>query len=255
MAAVSGSSDDMSPSVTGDLLQLFFRSNRSSSGMVGTGAIFRSIRSTASAPWPKPEFVSELDGPGRTRSPEISGDGKTIYWTSERRNGFLEVWVARRDTPEGKWKPPTLAPGMQDREVLGLTVTEDETLMIVESRQLAPSVGGDDLYALTRDDTAQKWGAPSLLSGISTNKNENDPMISDDGLVLYFTREDPAKSNDSDFYRATRTARGEPFGKAELLKDLNGQDSDLQLFISQDCRLALFSSERGGNPDLYQASR
>lgn len=255
MATVSGSSDDMSPSVTGDLLQLFFRSNRSASGLIGTGAIFCSIRSTAIDSWGKPEFVSELDGPGRTRSPEISGDGKTIYWTSERRKGFLEVWVARRDTPEGKWKPPTLAPGMQDREVGGPTVSEDETLMIVESRQLVPRVGGDDLYAFTWDKTAQKWGAPSLLSQVSTDKNENDPMISDNGLVLYFTREDPAEDDDSDLYRATRSSRGEPFGKPELLKDLNGQSSDMQLFISQDCRLALFSSERGGNPDLYQASR
>jgi Tol biopolymer transport system component len=255
MATVSGSSDDMSPSVTGDLLQLFFRSNRSAPGMVGTGAIFRSIRSAEIDSWGKPELVSELDATGRTRSPEISGDGKTIYWASERRSGFLEVWVARRDTPQGTWKPPALAPGMQDREVNSLTVTEDETLMVVESRQLAPSVGGDDLYALTWDENAQTWGAPSLLSQVSTGKNENAPMISDDGLVLYFTREDPATSDDSDFYRATRSSRSSPFGEAELLKDLNGPSSDLQLFISQDCRLALLSSERGGNPDLYQASR
>src|SRR5262249_18606070 len=56
--------------------------------------------------WLQGNPVIELDSPENELSPEVSGDGKTIMFVSDRL-GVRSVFVATRNDPTSTWSMPT----------------------------------------------------------------------------------------------------------------------------------------------------
>src|SRR5688500_19447833 len=67
---------DSTPSVTDDRLQLFFTSDRG-----GSSQIYVSVRFAVGDPWGLPDQVVELNAPGPENGPDISPDGRTIWFS------------------------------------------------------------------------------------------------------------------------------------------------------------------------------
>src|SRR5262245_54829520 len=179
---------DEDPTFTGDLLELFFMSNRA-----GSRDIWTSRRAAAGDPWQAPTRVTELDSPDSDWAPAVSLDGLRIWFTSDRASlGRGQIWHASRASRAAAWDPPTavaeLASGSVD---FAPAVDATETILYLSSDRAnaAATAGGADfdLYASTRATTGAAWGWPAPIAGINSTSDEYDPFVAQGGLIDFFT--------------------------------------------------------------------
>lgn len=197
---VDGVTDVSYPHVSHDGLELCFSSAKSG----GCPDIWVMRRPTADAEWGAPV---KLDAPVNTPGPEVapclSPDGLELYFSDEdlgdlgcrqrqRPGGFgkADIWVSRRASKDAPWGEP---------ENLGSTINtpEDEDapslsadgLSMYFMSSLRPDGHGTyDLYVSTRPSTNDPWGPPQNLGPpINTSGAEVTPILSADGLSLFFT--------------------------------------------------------------------
>ena len=86
------------------------------------------------------------------------------------------------------------------------------------------------------------------------------PVVSRDGLSLYFSSSRPAPVGlgATNIWVATRTSRGVPFNSPVIVANVNSPAEEYPGFISGDgCRLYMSSTRAGGRggQDLYVASK
>lgn len=121
--------------------------------------------------------------------PSLSADGKTLYFSSNRKGGFggRDLWVSRNIN--GKWSEP---------ENLGSSINSprDETTPFIHPNGASlyfsangyPGMGGYDLF-VSRLDSA--WSTPENLGyPINTFRDEVAIVISGDGSKAYFAKEE-----------------------------------------------------------------
>lgn len=104
-------------------------------------------------------------------------------------------------------------------------------------------------------DPNKPFGAPTRIPGTSDTLQQATPRLSADELTIYFT----THSSDNAPYRlakATRATRNDAFGAPSELAGLTAQNSnDNDPAPSADHLSLWFHSNRGGNTDLYFATR
>ena len=111
--------------------------------------------------------------------------------------------------------------------------------------------GGTAFYLTTRADDASPWSPPVLLASPARGLHG---WVSPCGLELYF-HHDAGTGTGDDFYLARRASVDEPFGASVKLPELSSAGFDQDLRLSPDRHHAYFASNRGGNNDIYEASR
>ena len=93
--------DDEDPSFTGDLRELYFSSDRAADS-----DIWVSRRANPSDPWGTPSMVAELSSTGIDRSPSVSLDGLSIWFTTDRELFRGRIWHSSRPNTQSPWAPP-----------------------------------------------------------------------------------------------------------------------------------------------------
>lgn len=110
-----------------------------------------------------------------------------------------------------------------------------------------------DIYVSTRTGTT--FSAPALISELAAPDTEGDPVVTPDGLTIYFRSDRPAAFGGFNVYTASRSTTAEPFGPVSIVPNVNTDADDGPSWISPDgCRLYL-SSDAAGTHDIYVASR
>ena len=96
----------VSPSLTADELTIVFASN-SSSGQGGFD-LWIATRTSTTAAFSTPALLANLNTVMNETNPEISADGRTLYYESDRLTGQggLDVWMAVRETAAGAFGAP-----------------------------------------------------------------------------------------------------------------------------------------------------
>src|SRR5262245_8088523 len=90
------STRDDDVTLTGDMLEMFFESDRET---LGQGDVYVSKRASVTDPWPTPKRVTELSTTYTETSMEVSTDGLTIYFSSNRPPASnIDVFFATRPT-------------------------------------------------------------------------------------------------------------------------------------------------------------
>ena len=113
-----------------------------------------------------------------------------------------------------------------------------------------------DIWVSTRETINSDWGSPVALESPinSPLDEENDPVISDDGLVLIFGR---GGFRDIKLWMATRRTKEDPWDEPQMLGSMvNILKSNFGPDISSDGRWLIWcSSEHGAYEDfdLWQA--
>ena len=95
------------PNIFSDGLSLYFNSNRS--GGIGASDIWVSTRASVDDDWGEPVNLGPtVNGRDDDVSPEISADGRFLFFSSERSPnlGFIDIWVTTRATISDPWGPP-----------------------------------------------------------------------------------------------------------------------------------------------------
>lgn len=153
--------------------------------------------------WTEVRVLPEpVNSPAYESLPSVSADGRTIYFTSDRKGGLggLDIWVTSRQ-PDGKWgEPQNLgAPVNTPENDQAPFIHPDGHTLYFMSRGL-PGMGEYDLY-FSRKQPDGKWGEPQNLGyPINTKGNEGAFIVSLDGKTAYFASDMAGGFGKNDIY-------------------------------------------------------
>ena len=145
---LDGLADD-DPTVTGDLLELYF--NR------GAADVYVSKRASVTDAWGTPTLVAELGN--SDTGPEVSLDGLTMYLSSNRAGtlGLYDVMISTRATRADLWSTPRV----RDRARIRRT-TRSRAGPTADALEIAFSsnrLGTYDLFSSTRATLGSTWSS------------------------------------------------------------------------------------------------
>lgn len=195
--------------------------------------------------WSEPEPLNAANTKYDELGPELSADGTSLYFYSDRIGnvGGYDLWVSHRN--EEGWQPavhlgpqvnspfndyhPALSNDSKtlyfasDRPKTNKDATDEEPLGDEQARDYdlyACSIGGLDV------------GEATLLGAVNTNANETAPAVNRYGDFLYFSSDRPGGFGGYDLYRSRRMH--DAHGPAESLGPTvntaaNELDPDLSL--------------------------
>jgi len=151
----------------------------------------------AGAGWSDPVWLGAvINSNQRDLGPELSRDGLSLYFNSERAGGFggMDIWVSRRDCETCPWGTPVnLGTGINSAAVEeSPALSADGHLLFFNSTN---TTNGDaDLFVCWRGDIHDDlaWGSPVNLGPmINSSGHDQAPEYSQPGpgpAQLYFIR-------------------------------------------------------------------
>ncbi|TAG55317.1 MAG: hypothetical protein EAZ27_07295 [Cytophagales bacterium] len=151
--------------------------------------------------WTEPVNMGEtVNSPAWDSQPSLSGDGKTIYFSSKRKGGFGEedIWMTQSDA-SGRWNLPVNMGDLintKGREVAPFIHPSLTTLYFSSDFHLG--FGSFDLFVSYKDSV--NWNEPKNLGyPINTHLDESAIFITSDCKKAYFSAEEQTNKN-SDRY-------------------------------------------------------
>ena len=245
---LASASLDEEPSLTGDMLEIYFASRRA--GGAGQSDIWRSTRPTLTALWSAPQPVTELNTTTHDFSPDVSSDGLEIYIT---RGG--DVWRSRRNDRSAPWADPMPVVELNSTGRDFGAAPNEGGLMLLISSSRPGNLGDRDLFIFTRADLDSPWSLSRHLTELSTALIDGTGMLASSGLFVTWGRERDDPMNERDLFYATRSSIDEPFGAPQLFAELNSDTNDADPWISPDLSAIYFTSNRTGDTTIFRATR
>lgn len=252
VTALAGSSADDDPTMTADGLELYFNASRP--GGAGGGDIWVTTRASRGDAWTTPTPVVELNTASSETTPGVSADGLSLYLGSDRAGGLgaTDIYVATRASRADPWSTPA--------QVTELATTASEhgvqpaasglTIVFNSNRD-----GATQLYVTTRTSQAEPWGVPQPLPELASG-DEADPTLAGlERVIVFHSTTRSAGVGGSELYLARRADATLPFEAPMPITELNSTTSDSDGWISEDLRYVLFTSDRSGVSQIYEASR
>jgi hypothetical protein len=246
-------SDNYGATLTDDLLDVFFASNRA--GGVGSTDIWHAERLSRADPFDPPELVREVSSVLDDVSPAISADGLTLWVGSQREDGLggMDIWRTTRPKRGAGWGP------MENVEVLN-SGEDDLPRPIGQNGLVMPLVSTRDsgyaqTYLAIRADSGLAFSRVEPLSYLwDADASMENACLTKDGLLLFFKRAPLGQSGD--LFLAWRSSLEEPFRDPIALTAVNSDADDRDPFLSADQFRFFFSSNRDGpvELDIYATS-
>jgi Tol biopolymer transport system component len=255
LGSVNTGSIESSPVLTDDELAIYFYSDRP--GGIGSTDLYVARRASVTMPFGAATALSSLNSAFGESDPTITPDEKQIVFASAR-SGSYKLMVAERPSALADFGAPAVLAdvnannGTDSNSFLTIQNAASE-LWFASSR--AGGAGGYDLYRATRSGAG--FSSPTPLQELNTAFDDAAPVLSRDGLTLYFaSKRTGGASGDFDIWMARRPALASPFGAPSNVAELNTTGFDRPGWLSPDgCRL-YFGSDRGGsNTEIYVAER
>ena len=104
-----------------------------------------------------------------------------------------------------------------------------------------------------RSSLTAAWSTPLEITELTSGVGEFSPMLSLDARTLYY---DTQSSNQGDLFRVARATPSAAFGTPEPITELNEITAlEGDPWVSADCRLIMFESNRDGGYALWTSSR
>jgi len=198
----------------------------------------------------------------------FSADGLEVYFAPavpplrSGGQGGADLWVLTRASVEDVWgAPENLGPIVNTASSdAGASITVDGLELYFSSNR--PGGYGDiDTYVTRRSTRTSPWGpATNLGSKVNGSASDQWPMVSPDGLELYFSSNRPGGLGGPDLYVSKRATTQDPWGDpVNLGPAVNSPGGELFSCLSPDAMLLFFSSDRPGEfgkyGDAYVARR
>ncbi len=153
--------------------------------------------------WKDPERMCKcINGPDWESQPSLSGDGKTLYFVSDRSGGFggLDIWKSEMQQ-DGSW-----GGAVNLGSTINTSGDEKSPFMHTDSKTLyfssngKPGFGGYDIYYSKMLENNQ-WDIPKNIGyPINTKSDDLGFFVSTDGKYGYFSSNVIDPSGDYEIY-------------------------------------------------------
>lgn len=245
-----GALDD-DPSMTGDLTEIYFKSDR---GGGGDFDIWMASRASPGDSFGALHEVAELSSPAFDATPEVSLDGLTMHLSSNREGsqGF-DVYLSTRAARDAPWSTPERVPELCTNGDEFSAVTEGAGVRVILTR--AVSGQSLDLFEATRPSAVDPWGPVAALTILSTPEWDADAHLSPDGLLLIYASDRPGGAGQRDLWASTRESPDGDLSPPVDLPEIATPSHDEDPWLSGDGRTLVFSSDRDGDQELWIARR
>jgi hypothetical protein len=245
--------DDDKPTLTADMLEMYFLSDRE--GGPGEGDVWQSVRASPTDPWGAPTLVMAISGTSRETSPAISADGLTLCVASDRAGGQggLDIWMSTRASRSSDWSAPV--------PVVELNSPADEIprppgyhALIMPLSRRPTSNDPYQLFSASRPAVSAPWSSPVQETSLDSGHVDDDGYLMDDGLTLYFSSD--RLNGVQDLFVTERPDPSAPFAKPIPLATLNTvSHAERDPWVSPDGREMYFASDRSGSLQIYHTTR
>jgi uncharacterized protein (TIGR03437 family) len=194
-----------------------------------------------------------INTPGIENGPNLSTDGLTLYFVSDRpggHSGMPELWMSTRNTTRGPWGPPVnLGPTVNSHFAASPSISADERELYFASTPDRPGdQGNGDIWLTRRERPSEAWITPENLGPVVNSAfADGTPKLSRDGLALFFESNRPGGSGGLDIWVTSRGSRSEPWeAPVNLGPVVNGPGRDRSPAISTNGLTLIFQSNRPG---------
>lgn len=228
--------------------------------------LFQASRSCVGDAFGAPRLLPELSTTTHNEyGGSITDDGTRIFFERQalaQGGGNADIFFAVRAGDAGPFGTPQPVPGVND-----VRPSNYEASPFVRGSGdffwFAAFAGGStELFTAEfrlGGDFAGRYETKRLTGPVnSPTADENEPVVSRDGLHLYFSRVDRlAPATKMDIWEAHRASADVDFDAPTLVPNVQSDESEAPFWLSGDgCRLYLWSERAGaGNQDLYVATR
>jgi hypothetical protein len=241
---------NQNPTLTGDLLDLYFSSTRADTG----SDVWTAHRASRTDPFDAPTLVAEVNSAMYETSPAIAVDGLAIYVGSDRDGGVggTDIWSSTRADRSSAWSAPVDMTTLNSADAdIPRPPGQHDLVMPLASERGSPGIF--ETYLSMRTAVDQPFGAPTLVSELTaTNTIIVDAFLSDDGLTLLYTWAPGGKK--PDIYIASRASTTDRFSLAAPIADINSPDDERDPWLSPDGTTFFFTSDRTGTLQIYEAT-
>jgi Tol biopolymer transport system component len=235
------------PSLTADLREIYFTSERT-----GSAEVWFATRPSRDQAFGAPQLASALNSSTIETSSVISADGLTFWVASDREGGLgdLDVWVSTRPSRDAAWTKPSdlIALNSPAKDIPRPTGDHDRVMPLGSDRD---ERGLYQIYFASRSGGAG-FAKPVHVPELSFERESTvDGFLTDDGLTLFFCS-GPAVGP-ADLYVMTRRSTADPFEARTPLRELNSANDERDPWLSADGSEFYFSSDRSGHYAIYMA--
>lgn len=199
------------------------------------------------------EEVYSLNSDSSEHNITLSPDGLTIYFVSS-----MELYQANRSTLEDEFdEPRRLGSEVNSGDGEGrFSVTPDGLTAYLASRRPAGGdAAGANIWRFDRGSMYEPFRDARLVEALSSPLDDNDPVLSPDGLQVLLARNND--EYDQDIFVASRSSLETEFDQpAIVVPGLSSEGSDSDPSISADGQVIVFSSSRPGgmgDKDIWYA--
>ena len=261
---VNSARNDQAASFSTDGLSLYFSSDRT-----GDFDLYVTRRANLQSPWQAPvRLAPTINASTREQNPNLSADGRTLYFSSDRAGGCggTDLWRSTRADPndDAGWQPVVnlgcvinttfdeAGPDIFEDRVLGVT-----RLYYIEQNR-TDGLGDFDIYSSTLGANGS-FQAGSLVRELSSSARDGRTVTRRDGLEVFFFSNRPGGLGLTDLWVATRATSADGWSApTNLGPNINSSSDDATPAISADGTTMVFNSSRpdsGGLNDLYIVTR
>lgn len=245
VAGLASATEDASLRLSPDEKTGYFFSARS-----GSKLLYTATRPRVIAPFSGVTVLANVNT-GNQYNPAISADGLTLFFASFRPGGDNDIYEATRAAQTDDFTNIRLAPNVNTSasEVQPYLTRDSTTLYFVRTASAAQVV-----FRATGSVTAG-FANPSVVAELHGPTNDTDPVVSADGLTVFWGSDRAGGMGDVDVWQAQRATPSGVFGQPAPVTPVNTAGFDSPSDISADgCRLYL-TSTRGGRTGIYVATR
>jgi Tol biopolymer transport system component len=170
--------------------------------------------------------------------PFLSSDELTLHFSVN----FLDIYTARRNAIGEVFTGAAIAMDLSTAAGESrVSFTGDGKVVVIASDRTLPSTQGQtDVFYGTRADSGSAfiWDQTRVVL-VNNTGNQFDPMLSTDGLRLYFAPSDVGMPQR--VHVAQRAAITDPFGPPVMIAELVGGDYENDPALSADERVIVFN--------------
>lgn len=272
IAPINSEWNDDNPTLTEDMLEIFFTSERPDPDQVDDADeeddeddpdVYCAKRRFRTEPFDQPVKVRAASSEDDETSSVISPDGLTLWVGTDRAlidgnnndDDDIDIWFTTRATRESEWD--TLRPlsgdiNSPEYDDIPRPLALNGTIMPIASKRATQGVTYET-FLVRRAAANEEFSDIQPIPEISADgRSSVDAFMTNDGLLLFFNRAD---GDEGELLMAWRRSPEDAFSEP-LPLDAIGGDAYRDPWVDKDGTRFVFSSNRGdgeGGLDIYMA--